>query len=402
MADSSVLYRYPSLHLAIFIMIGCAVAAAFLLLSFMSLLLLVVCAVVTFLIATTLCYHSSGEFWREKFSQLLVLSLAAYSSMTRNNGERRYTITDKGPVPTLIHFECQKIVQLIVRDFIVSWYSVVTKDKELPRDVVKLLQHLALDLYFRLQNVDLKDLILHVLPVINPFLSTLNEVGYASTNNGRLTTYDVNHPYCVILFEKNPHLTHPSLKSSVAEIQYLQKLVDSYLLSSVPSQYLKCDIALQLIRNVLVYRLLKPVFDLLCDPIFLTESIPLILSKLPEKIVQEVLSNIERENNQLEIELSTEDGLLTSVLEYHSAIFGSLSTGVLEQRDLGMENEVQSEIGEGVQLIQSVSAPSEEIVFVTLPSIYISRHVCVDTKEGIHIGYIIKVTKYCLTLFFLL
>ena len=388
------IYRYPSVHLGTVVLVGCTIATTFFLFTSLPILLFLLSGVAVFSSVTVLCFHSTGQLCRDKLTQLLMVSMAVYSNKGREDSMGGGTIaTSKGPVSSLVHYESQKIVQLITRDFVMSWYSLVSRDKDVPRDVVCLLQYLALDLYFRLQRVNIRDTVLHMLPVINPFLIALNEVGHSiSSSNSGQRIYDVNHPYCVILFEKNPRLIHPALKSSFTEVQYLQKLLDSYLISSVPSQYLKCDVALQLVRNVLVDRLFKSVFDLLCDPVFLIECIPLILSKLPDTVVQEILTDIHKENDILKSELSKNDGLLTPLLNYHQSVAAVSSWEQYDHEASNESSDTPLEMESTDRLVQSVSAPTEELVLISLPSIYISRNVSVDTKDGQHAGYIIKAT----------
>ncbi len=371
------IYRYSTVHLATIVLLGIISALTALLFSTVITICLLLSCVGSFLFVTILCYHQYGESFRRKLTQLLLITFCEIKT-----GKKQC----HRPVSALIHYESQKIVRFVVRDFVMSWYSTISNDKQLPRDVIMLLQHVALELYFRLQKVDLNDLIIQILPVINPFLSTLNEVGYTTNNN--IPIYDINHPNCVILFEKNPLLTHPALKSSDTEVQYLQKLVDSYLLSVIPSQYLKCDIALQLIRDALVHRLLKPLFDLLCDPNFLIDCIPLILSKLPQEKAQQILANITEENSSTIIpQLSEDDGLLSSIII--DTLSKSNNTNVFwEECD---NNEPAVAVADDNVLVQSVSLPCEDIIHIPLPSVYINRYVSVDNKDGVHVGYIVKV-----------
>lgn len=380
-----VLYRYSSLHLAVILVAGLVVASTMVFCSVLVSVVTVLCGLVGYVLVTVLCYHTSGDYLRCKLDSFM-LFLLAYST-TANEGvtRRRQVNTSIGPVPALVHFESQKLVKLIVRDFVVSWYSTVSTNEELPQDVIKVLQHLVLQLHLRVQAININDVILGILPIINPFIVSLNEVGYYS--NEGIQVYDVNHPFCAILFEKNPRLTHPALKSSITEIRYLQKLVDCFLISAVPPQYRKCDIALQLIRNIMVYRVFRPVFDLICDPMFLLESIPLILSKLPDSKVLEILNKMETENHEIADELSTDNGVLDSIIKYHSPLPDP------EDQDGSVDTKEESLEDELPQLVQSVSAPTEDIVMVPLPLVYISKHVSVDI-DGVHTGYIIKVTLY--------
>ena len=381
------LYAYPNLQLCLILISGCMAAITTFILPSLVVCFLLVCGVCSYFFITCLCYQPEGELWRSKITDILISCFSYYFKVKSKTQQVVNPVTtNKGDVSQLVHYETQKMIELISRDFIMTWYQNVSHDKELPQDVVQLLQHLSLELNIRLQNIDIKALILHVIPLVDPFLTTLNEVGHIN-ERGKLT-FDVNHPYCVMLLEKKPNVIHPALKNEISEIEYLEKMIDTFLQSSVPPQYKKCDIGLQFVREVLVHRVFTPVINLLCDPSFLLQAIPLILAKASEEKVRIIMNSIRNENLQLQENLSHPDGLLSSILP-QSMKYKSISwSGEISAPFQSMMRE-SNILSSG--RVETDSQTVEDLVFVTFPSIYVNRHVRVDTKDGIHVGYIVKV-----------
>ena len=293
----------------------------------------------------------------------------------------------------LVHKEAQKLIQLILKDFILSWYNEVSFDKELPREASRLLEHIALELQSRLQVINVDNSISLILPLLEPYITALNEVGFVN-ERGNLT-FDVNHPNCLVLFEKKSHLIHHALQNEQTEIEYLQKLADAFIACSVPSYYKNCDVAGRFIREVLIYRVFQPLLTLLCEPDFLLKVIPLILAKLTNEKVKHTMDTIAEENRILEEHLQSPEGLLTPYLvslensRYSSAYHESSS--LLMQRLHYPWPIEHSDIRYSSSLPQPIESDDGETVNVPLPSIYITRYVSVDSGDGVHTGYIIKV-----------
>ena len=387
-------YRYGVVQSCLILTGGCCGAIAVAILPTIGAVTLIV---FTFLFCALLhyvCYHPGGRAWRRAinvyFAGLLLLSGSPARAGPGNSSKRS----------ELVHKEAQKLIQLIVRDFVVSWYHQISENQEFPRETVCLLEHLANDLQTRLATVDARSLLLSLLPLLDPYLTALNEVGYV--NKRGKSTFDVAHDYCLMLFEKKPHLVHPALKNDQTELEHIQRLVDTFICSSaIPSHYKQSDIAIQFIREVLVYRVFHPLFNLICEPEFLLHSIPLLLAKASDEKIRNIMSQIEAENKILDYQLSQQTGLLTpfSKAPPPPPIPTSLSDTVQYRNSYpyrGGDHQVPQSLrndaaSNGELGGDYVDASIEESVYVNLPPIYIDKHVRVDTKDGVHTGYIIKV-----------
>lgn len=194
------------------------------------------------------------------------------------------------------HRESQKIIQLIMKDFIFAWYSNVTNDTEFPEDIQKILEHVTLEVNVRLQQVDYCEAVVEVLELILPYLEVLNEAGIRSYSGVEL--FDVTAEMCVKQFEANPKVVHYAMKSAHHEKRHYRQALDALIQCAFPPEYAKCDVACMLVRELLITNI-EPLFNLLCDPAFLYEAIPLILAKAtPEKISRQ-LDDIKLENEDL-------------------------------------------------------------------------------------------------------
>lgn len=202
-----------------------------------------------------------------------------------------------GPVK-ICHKEAQKIIQLVMKDFILTWYKNVTSDTEFSEDVQKILEHIALEVNVRLQKVDYQEAIVELLELILPYLEVLNEAGIRRYSGVEL--FDVTTEMCVKQFEANPRVAHYAMKSSRHEKRHYRQVVDALIQCAFPPEYAKCDVACMLVREVLVMNVIEPLFGLLCDPAFLYEAIPLILAKATLEKISRQLDDIKQENEELE------------------------------------------------------------------------------------------------------
>lgn len=200
------------------------------------------------------------------------------------------------------HKEAQKIIQLFMRDFVNSWYPGVTGDTEFPEDMQKVLEHVALEVNVRLQQVELEQAVVQLLQLILPYLEVLNKTGIRCYSGVEL--FDVTTETCVKEFEASPAVAHHALKSPAHEHRHCRQALDALIQCALPTEYARCDLACTFIRELLLANIVDPLFDLLCDPAFLYEAIPLILSKATVEKVSRQLADIDLENEELERTLS--------------------------------------------------------------------------------------------------
>lgn len=372
-------YRYGFIQSALILSAGCCGALAILSLPTIAVFALILISFLSYALVRYVFYHPGGRVWRLAIKPYLTSRLLLSASPAKSTSKRS----------ELVHKEAQKFIQLIIRDFIVSWYKQISENPEFPQETVCLLEHLANDLQARVSTVDIRSTILSLLPLLDPYLTALNEVGYV--NERGKSTFDVTHTYCLMLFEKKPHLVHPALKNSQTEIEHLQRLVDTFISSSnvIPSNYKQCDIAVQFIREILVYRVFQPLFDLVCEPEFLLKGIPLLLAKASDEKIRQVMLEIEAENLILDKHLSQPTGLLTpfTSLPAPPPIHIPDSPRYRTSYHYRMGGDYQCPPSSNSSIVDDEFFDCTD---VDLPPIYIDKHVRVDTKDGVHTGYIIK------------
>lgn len=177
--------------------------------------------------------------------------------------------TERGQVSLQCHREAQKMIQLIMRDFVLEWHTNVTTDLEFPEDCQKVLEHVALEINVRMQRIDLDQAVHELFTAVLPYLVAVNEAGRLEYNGVEI--FDVKHERCLRRFEENPTVFHRALHSSVTEARYYRQLLDAVIQSALPDDYSNSDLACMFLREILFRNILEPLVTLICDPDFLNK-----------------------------------------------------------------------------------------------------------------------------------
>ena len=167
------------------------------------------------------------------------------------------------------HKEAQKMIRLITRDFLLEWYKNVASEGEFPDGCQKLLEHVALEINIRVQQINLDELVQELLSALLPYLVAVNQAGRVDYNSVEI--FDINHERCVRGFEANPAVAHRALRSPEAEARHLRQVLDSVIQCALPEVYGGCDVTCLLLREVLLGNIVEPVLSLVCDPDFLNK-----------------------------------------------------------------------------------------------------------------------------------
>ena len=332
--------RGNTVLLTLLLLVG-LLSSSWLLFSRVWTLLLCTATVLSYCATSFTCYHPDAKKWREYLSEwykyLFVWALNysqspaksdqdnvgnfsyhfSSQSMTslsgrpspqsptsieheHESGGKRRVSGEEGVTPVLnCHKEAQKIIQLVMKDFIHNWYTEVTNDTEFLEDVQKVLEHIALEVNIRLQQMNLEELIVDLLTLILPYLEVLNKAGCRNYNGG-VELFDVNNEKCLKEFEASPKARHYAMRSRAAEKQHFRQILDVLIQTAFPPEYARCDSACTFVRELLLKNIMGPLFDLLCDPAFLYTSIPMILSKAAPEKIRRQLDAILKENKELD------------------------------------------------------------------------------------------------------
>ena len=247
------------------------------------------------------CYHPQAKERRKGIDRLyerLFKQLLGYSTARKSTTLSPPHVTKAA---LLCHKEAQKMIELIMRDFVSSWYGEITSDAEFPDDVQKILEHISLEINVRLQQVDLEEVVCELVTLVLPYLEVVNEAGKREFNG--VEFFDITHEKSLHEFESNPVVAHKALRSHEAEMKFYRQALDALIQCAVPTEYNNCDIACTFVRELLLKNIILPLIDLISDPDFLNEAIPMILSKASEEKIQRELAAISEENEQLDARL---------------------------------------------------------------------------------------------------
>ena len=233
------------------------------------------------------CFTLEGREWRrsleESYDRLFASVYGAGSSPSARSRGRGRAVGEerRGRVRASLqcHKEAQKMILLIMRDFVLKWYESITTDLEFPEDCQKILEHVALEVNVRLQQVDLDEVVHELLAAVLPYLEAVNQAGKLEYNGVEI--FDVRHERCLRQFEENVTVAHRALRSPDAEIRYYRQLLDTVIQTAVPDEYRNSDLACMFLREVLLHNILEPLLSLICNPDFLNK----VCMNLAEHIV---------------------------------------------------------------------------------------------------------------------
>lgn len=250
------------------------------------------------------CFVSEAWEWRTKLDRCYKVLFSTKQGCTNWRSQSGANQTNGLPkssnciqVSKPSHKEAQKLIELIMQEFVLGWYGNITNDTEFPEDIEKVLEYVSLEVNVRLQKMDVEGTVCELLALVLTYLEALNESGMVEYNG--VSVFDVSNEKCLRAFESYPKLVHRALRSPDSEMRYYRQAIDAVVQCAVPPEYRNCDIVCTFARELLLKNIVVPLIDLLCDPDFLHKSIPIVLSKASPEKIQRELTNIEEENKEL-------------------------------------------------------------------------------------------------------
>lgn len=222
---------------------------------------------------TYLSFTLEGRQWRqaleESYDKVFSGVYGQGSILGRRGEDGDRSKKERGQASLRCHREAQKMIQLIMRDFVLEWYENVTTDLEFPDDCQKILEHVALEINVRMEQVDLDQVVHEIFTAVLPYLVAVNEAGQLEYNGVEI--FDVKHERCLRRFEENPTVFHRALHSGASETRYYRQLLDALIQSALPDEYRNSDLACMFLREILLRNILEPLVNLICDPDFLNK-----------------------------------------------------------------------------------------------------------------------------------
>ncbi|TRZ02287.1 hypothetical protein DNTS_003180 [Danionella cerebrum] len=169
--------------------------------------------------------------------------------------------------------EIQKMVCKIIRDFVASWYSTVSREKEFEDEVHNAMISMAMELKGRAARVDRKALSQRVLCLSGCHLQCFLSAKKRQDVDKNEDLWEVYSKLC------SPH---PALQSSAVEVNYIRGIVDLLLHVLVPPPHLETRTGRFVVGELITCNVFLPLIAKLSDPDWLNMLIVSIFTQPSE------------------------------------------------------------------------------------------------------------------------
>ncbi|XP_061183627.1 sorting nexin-25-like [Saccostrea echinata] len=175
--------------------------------------------------------------------------------------EKRYekkSETKKVVITRNVDGALQEVLDLIMRDYIMSWYADLSKDHEafigsLRSDIWVIFESLT----NRLKKIDKMKLITEeVVLKIHKHFQEIRE--YRKREDDKIAKKFILHPW---------------LENEDTETEFLRKVCESLLIALLPKEYIHCHTLRRMLREILTSSVLKPSVDMMCDPDYINQKL---------------------------------------------------------------------------------------------------------------------------------
>ncbi|KAJ1960160.1 hypothetical protein IWQ62_004333 [Dispira parvispora] len=173
-------------------------------------------------------------------------------------------IGSKKPTPTSftsstpVNHALDDLVDLVIRDFLHSWYHDFTADEEFADEIRRTLAHALRTLETRLRRLSLPDLVEDVVRIVTSHFRDYRQcVDKAGTNYGGVQELDD------LFHSVQPH---PALQLPLTEVRYFRRLTDRLLAYILPAEEYATPTVQYLVREILTNVVWKALLNTLSDP----------------------------------------------------------------------------------------------------------------------------------------
>jgi hypothetical protein len=165
---------------------------------------------------------------------------------------------------SIVNAELSKVVALLLRDFVSSWYSNLSHDKEFYIELIQTIAYLTQEIERRLERVDWVGLLTFDFPTvlkchIKDYRTCCSKAGTAYAGGSTIEE---------LFYGCQPHV---ALQGGDSEMEYMRKVSEILLDTLIPEQELQSDSIRLLIREILCNNVLLMLVDLLSEPVYLNE-----------------------------------------------------------------------------------------------------------------------------------
>ncbi|XP_054435438.1 sorting nexin-19 [Pteronotus mesoamericanus] len=158
--------------------------------------------------------------------------------------------------------EINRTIQLIIRDFVSSWYHSVSQEPAFEEEMEAAMKGLAQELRRRMGMVDSHALAQRVLTLCGCHLQSYIQAKEATAGkqSGTVEPSQLWEAYC------RATAPHPAVQSSSAEVTYTRSIVDLLLQGLVPKPHLETRTGRHVVVELITCNVILPLIGKLSDP----------------------------------------------------------------------------------------------------------------------------------------
>lgn len=172
-----------------------------------------------------------------------------------------------------VNEELSNLISLLLRDFVTSWFALLSPDKDLYRELIHAMSSIIQEIEKRLKDVDWVVLISQDLP--NILKNHISD--YKSCKDRMGTAYAGEKTFEELFFGLQSHV---ALQGDGSEQMYMRRVAEVIVESLLPASELQSDAIRTLVREILCNNVLLVISQELTDPDWLNETVVRVLSRV--------------------------------------------------------------------------------------------------------------------------
>lgn len=174
--------------------------------------------------------------------------------------------------------ETEQLIDLIVRDFVMSWYEWISNDQFVPDEVAVALHDAVARAHKMFQLVDQHKVFKEIILLGRVHLTCYQ---HALANVDRKESAQDYQEAVARLYREKFSKLMQNQPDADNELSFLRRVTDLFLGLVLPATDLRCEPARQVLSDVLSLNVMQRVVDLLVDPDWINEVIIIALTDTP-------------------------------------------------------------------------------------------------------------------------
>ncbi|XP_077990683.1 sorting nexin-19-like [Glandiceps talaboti] len=232
---------------------------------------------------------SSNKLWQSDSILDIWRSLApsdGKSSQSQYGGSRRQNIT--------VNTELKAFVQNVMRDFVLTWYGQLSEDEQFTEELFSHLEDLSVSVTNRLskvsQHVVAEQCLRQFHKHYHIYHQTRTKLGL-SLSPAKSQRSASHEEFVKTYFSFTSE--HIAGKSRTFEIQYLESTVKTLSKLIFPKMVFDCKVGRKLLEEIITYKVIYSVVNLLSEPDFLYRAVVRILSDGPNPKPSDAIDKVD-------------------------------------------------------------------------------------------------------------